>query len=174
MSLPYILLIIAAGLALLGIILFLLARLQRRKSGLPSFRVVYSDTGMWNKVEKPLYDASAGLTGKPDYLVKQNGAWIPIEVKSGGTPAQPREAHVMQLAAYCMLVERTTGKRPPFGMVHYPEQTFQVAYTPELEAQLLQQIEVIRKFERSTPDRSHEAKGRCHGCGYRGICDQKL
>ncbi len=174
MTLPYILLVAAACLSLLGFVLFLAARTQRRRSGLPSFKVVYADTGMWNRVEKPLYDARAGLTGKPDYLVKHKGAWIPVEVKSGGTPAQPREAHVLQLAAYCLLVERATGKRPPHGLVHYPEQTFQVAYTPEMEAQLIRQIELIRRHERSIPGRSHESKGRCAGCGYSEICDQKL
>ena len=41
----------------------------------------------WGKLERPLYDQALDLTGKPDYLVQQNGQIIPVEVKSGRRPA---------------------------------------------------------------------------------------
>jgi CRISPR-associated exonuclease Cas4 len=92
-----------------------LSRRQRRATGLPTGRVTYSDTGRWTKVEKPLYDPVSGLTGKPDYLVEENGFLIPVEVKSGRAPNLPHDSHIFQLAAYCLLVEATEGIRPPMA-----------------------------------------------------------
>lgn len=155
-------------------IFFLVGWLNRKRSGLPGLKVVYSDTGLWQRLEKPLYDPKAGLTGKPDYIVDLKGSWIPVEVKSGMAPASPREAHILQLAAYCMLIERTQDKRPPYGLVHYQNSTFEVSYSKELEQQLTDVLSQIRKCERSSPARSHQDAFRCKACGYRDLCDQKL
>ena len=104
----------------LGLILLLIAFIffwqsgrQRREAGLPGGRVIYTDTQGWNKVEKPLFNAALGLTGKPDYLIEQNGQIIPVEVKSGRAPNAPYDSHIYQLASYCLLVEKTYKKRPP-------------------------------------------------------------
>ena len=74
-----------AGLVILlaAFILFFISGRQRRASGLPGGRVIYTDTRAWGKVEKPLFDKDLGLTGKPDYLIEQNGKIIPVEVKTG-------------------------------------------------------------------------------------------
>jgi CRISPR-associated exonuclease Cas4 len=165
------------GLAILvvAILLFFISGQQRRASGLPGGRVVYSDTRAWGPVEKPLFDKDLGLTGKPDYLVEQAGKSIPVEVKTGRTPQAPYDSHIFQLAAYCLLVHRTTGKRPPYGIIHYPGRDFAVDYTSELENTLLDLIADMRIGEhRSEMDRSHEDAGRCRGCGFRDACDQRL
>ena len=109
-----------AGIALLILALILLWQSTRRQAqaGLPGGRMIYADTRAWGRVEKPLFAASLGLTGKPDYLVQSEGAIIPIEVKSGRPPAAPYDSHIFQLAAYCLLVEQTYGKRPPYGILH--------------------------------------------------------
>jgi CRISPR-associated exonuclease Cas4 len=155
--------------------LFILAGRQRRRTGLPGGRVVYADTRFWEAVEKPLYDAELGLTGKPDYLVEQDGRLIPVEVKSGRTPEAPFDSHIYQLAAYCLLVQKTTGKRPPHGILHYPRADFAVDYTPELEAALLALLaEMRRAGRRPTVKRSHSEAQRCRLCGFRKTCDEKL
>ncbi len=80
------------GLLLVGValVLFWLSARQRRASGLPAGKILYQDTGLWHKVEKPLFDPQLNLTGKPDYLVEQDGVWIPVEVKSRpAPPARP-------------------------------------------------------------------------------------
>ena len=61
----------------LALIFFWQSGKQRREAGLPSGRVIYSDTDGWGKVERPLYYQPLKLTGKPDYLVRQNGIVIP-------------------------------------------------------------------------------------------------
>ena len=169
-------LIVLAFLALAAA-LYLLWRASRsrRAAGLPRGRILYNDTGMWQRVEKPLYDAMLALTGKPDYLVEQDGQLIPVEVKSGYAPAEPRESHVLQLAAYCLLVDRAYRKRPPYGILKYRNRSFAVDYTPALEETLLELLAEMRRQERrGEAARSHEQAGRCAKCGYRGICDQRL
>ena len=162
-------------LLLFAFILFFISGRQRRGAGLPGGRVIYTDTRSWGKVEKPLFDRDLALTGKPDYLVEQNGKIIPVEVKTGRTPEAPYDSHIFQVAAYCLLVQKTYGKRPPHGIIHYPGRDLAVDYTSELENALLDLLAEMRRDEcRSEVQRSHEDAQRCRRCGFRQICDQKL
>lgn len=168
---------VTLAILLLGaaLIVLLISGRQRRSTGLPSGQVIYSDTDRWGKVEKPLYDPISGLTGKPDYLVEENGILIPVEVKSSRAPGLPYDSHVYQLAAYCLLVERTYSKRPPYGILRYRDRTFSIDYTPELEQELEELLEAIRTQERKgEANRSHQEPARCARCGYRSYCDQRL
>ena len=168
-------LIIGLLLLLVAFVLFFIAGRQRHASGLPGGRVIYTDTRAWGRVEKPLYDRDLGLTGKPDYLVEQNGRIIPVEVKTGHTPDAPYDSHIFQVAVYCLLVQKTYGKRPPHGIIHYPGRDFAVDYTPGLENALLDLIADIRRDEhRSDVPRSHEDPQRCRRCGFHTVCDQSL
>jgi CRISPR-associated exonuclease Cas4 len=165
-----------AGLLLvIALVLLWQARRQQSSAGLPTGQVIYSDTNRWGKVEKPLYDPVSGLTGKPDYLVEENGRLIPIEVKSSRAPTLPHDSHIFQLAAYCLLVERTYGKRPPYGILRYRDQTFSIPNTKELQDELEELLDVMRKQDkRGEAARSHEEPARCARCGYRGYCNQRL
>ena len=148
---------------------------QRRASGLPAGHVLYQDTGGGTRVEKPLYDPIAGLTGRPDYLVQENGVLIPVEVKSSRAPSLPYDSHVYQLAAYCLLVERTYGKRPPYGILRYRDRSFSIDYSPALESELENLLNAIRlQAQRGEADRSHQEPQRCSRCGFRSICNQRL
>ena len=84
----------------LGLLLLWLARRGRARSGLPQGRLIYTDTGGWNRLERPLFSREFLLTGKPDYLVADGSDVIPVEVKSSPAPAQPYPSHTLQLAAY--------------------------------------------------------------------------
>jgi CRISPR-associated exonuclease Cas4 len=168
-------LVAALILFVLAVFLLWISSRQRKQSGLPGGRIIYTDTRAWGEVEKPLYDAQLGLTGKPDYLVEQNGQIIPVEVKSGRAPDAPYDSHIFQVAAYCLLVQRGMGKRPPYGIIHYSDRDFAVDYTSELENRLLDTLAEIRRDEvRTSVARSHESAARCNRCGYRDLCDQKL
>ena len=166
---------IALVLFIVAVIFFVQASHQRREAGLPGGRVIYTDTRAWDKVEKPLFSNELGLTGKPDYLVEQNGKLIPVEVKTGRVPDAPYDSHIFQLAAYCLLVEKTYGKRPPYGIIHYSNRDFAVDYTSQLELALLDHLADMRRDElRKDVPRSHEDAARCRRCGFRKVCDQSL
>jgi CRISPR-associated exonuclease Cas4 len=159
---------------LLSVILFWISKQQRRNAGLPGGRVIYADTRAWGKpVEKPLYDAFLGLTGKPDYLVQDGDQVIPVEVKSTHVNDTPYDSHILQLAAYCMLVERCLGKRPQYGILHYPRRTFAIDFTPELESTVMRLLLEMQANRKDIP-RSHESPPRCARCGFRSVCDQAL
>jgi len=160
---------------LIALVFLWLSSRQRKGAGLPGGRIIYTDTRAWGEVEKPLYDPQLGLTGKPDYLVEQNGQILPVEVKSGRAPDAPYDSHIFQVAAYCLLVQRGLGKRPPYGIIHYTDRDFAVDYTPELESRLLDVLAEMRRDEvRTGVARSHEIPARCQRCGFRDLCDQKL
>jgi CRISPR-associated exonuclease Cas4 len=129
----------------------------------------------WRQCPDPLYSSSVNLSGKPDYLVKRLRYVLPVEVKSGLAPDEPYRSHVLQLAAYCLLVEQKYGRRPPYGLIHYDDRTFAVNYTRELESELLATIEWMRQDLRDgQADRSHNDLARCLACGYATYCDQRL
>src|SRR5215207_429761 len=162
---------IALVIFLLAVIFFWQSDRQRKSAGLPGGRVIYTDTRGWGKLEKPLFHQALGLTGKPDYLVQQNGQIIPVEVKSGHAPEAPYDSHIFQLASYCLLVEKTYGKRPPYGLIHYENRDFAIDYTPVLEAALIELLADMREDEvRREVDRSHEQPSRCKRCGFRNVC----
>jgi CRISPR-associated exonuclease Cas4 len=166
---------LALPILLLAFVLLFISGRQRHRLGLPGGRVIYTDTRSWGAIEKPLFDLQLALTGKPDYLVEKDGKFIPVEVKTGRTPAAPYDSHIFQVAVYCLLVQKTYGKRPPYGILHYPDRDFAVDYTPALESALLDLLVSIHRDEHR-PDvaRSHNDPQRCRACGYRSTCDQKL
>lgn len=166
---------LALALVIVAGILFWQARQKRQAIGLPAGRIIYSDTKRWGAVEQPIYDPELSLVGKPDYLVEQNGQLIPVEVKSSQVGQAPYDAHIYQLAAYCLLVHRHYGKRPAFGILHYTNHTFAIDYTPQLEQSILELLAEIHSLERKKQiQRSHENLQRCKACGFRTTCDQKL
>ena len=167
----------------LGITLILLASVAlfyalslRRQSGLPSGNVIYSDTETWFEQPEALFDKTLKLAGKPDYLVKgADGGIVPVEVKSSRAPSYPYEGHILQLAAYCRLVEVEFGRRPTHGIIKYQDKAFEVDYTADLEEDLLDIISYMRE-DLFAPDvgRSHDDHGRCIRCGQRSHCTDRL
>jgi CRISPR-associated exonuclease Cas4 len=172
---PSWLLLTGLGLLLASLLLVWGSRRLRLCTGLPVGRVVYSDMRTWRECPDALYAPSANLAGKPDYLVQRWNYVLPVEVKSTAAPSEPYPSHVLQLAAYCLLVEEHYGRRPPHGLIHYADRTFAVHYTPELEQELLNTIEWMREDIRDgRADRSHDDPARCHACSYAAYCDQQL
>lgn len=163
-------------LVLLALAVFWLANRQRKQTGLPGGRVVYTDVGKWQPTSQPLYDPNLNLAGKPDYIVFQDGTHVPIEVKSRRTPRQHYNSHIFQLATYCYLIEVTTGQTPQHGILHYPQETFEVKYTPELRASLLSLIEDMRTEAQHEEGVSlfHEHPARCARCSFLEICEAAM
>lgn len=167
--------VVALVLCLAAAALWVWARQRRAAAGLPGGQVVYVDTGAWQRNEKPLFSSTYQLTGKPDYLVREHQRIIPVEVKSRAAPAEPYLSHVMQLAAYCLLVEDVLGSPAPFGYVHYRDRTFKVEFTRALRAELLGLLADMRKAGRTAQvHRSHAQAGRCAHCGYQDACGEAL
>jgi CRISPR-associated exonuclease Cas4 len=100
---------------------------------------------------------------------------IPVEVKSGLAPDSPYAAHILQLAAYCLLVEEQEGKAPPYGILKYQDRAFEIEYSADLRNRLLSALQAMRQGLRAGElDRDHQQAARCQGCGYRAQCGQSL
>ena len=156
-----------------------LARRGQVATGLPAGRLVYADTTRWRPVERPLFSRVYLLTGRPDYLMQVGRDLIPVEVKSGHAPPEgPYSAHILQLAAYCLLVEETYERRPSYGVILYAaeaDQAFEIDYTAALEEELLVILDEMRQaLAEGDAPRDHDHFARCQACNYRGGCDQSL
>jgi CRISPR-associated exonuclease Cas4 len=115
------------------------------------------------------------LAGTPDYIVRTGQGLVPVEVKPGRTEDEPRESHLLQVLAYCLLIEEAEGKRPPHGLLRYSNNTFKVDYNKETRAYLISVLDEIRHAASMTEvDRNHAQPARCRACGYRPLCDQSL
>jgi CRISPR-associated exonuclease Cas4 len=168
-----VLIVLSAALLTIALWLALRARHGQQQSGLPQGRLVYADTGRWSAVAEPYYSPRYRLTGKPDYLVDGDDGMVPVEVKHTAAPVGGRayESHVMQLAAYCLLVEEAHGEAPPYGLIRYDDATVRIDYSADVRNRLLELLGDVRA-SRSQDDvgRTHRDAARCCACGVRHAC----
>ncbi len=157
---------------LIGFSLFVLG--WRGRTSLPRGRVTYVDSNSLERSPETLYDPMNDLAGRPDYIIHASHGVIPVEIKSAQAPDQPYEGHILQLAAYCQLIEATTGHRPSYGVISYRDQSFRIRYTTALQRALAVLLQEIRSMGEEIPQRSHNQVGRCRACGYRSTCEQAL
>jgi CRISPR-associated exonuclease Cas4 len=165
---------IGVALGLIALLLLIWGMRLRAQTGLPWAPVRYSDAG-WSAPEKPLLARSLGLVGKPDYVLEIHGSTIPVEVKPSRRATRPYDSDLMQLAAYCVLIEETSGMAPPYGLLRYAEQTFRLDYSPRLRADVLAILDEMRDLLlQSDVTRDHDDAHRCHACGFYTQCDDAI
>lgn len=166
---------IALLLLLIGLVLVFVAWRMRAHTGMPHGRVIYSDTGAWERNERSFFSHQHRLAGKPDYLVRTTAGIVPIEIKSGDAPPQPRPGHVLQLAAYCLLVEESFGEHVPMGIIRYDDKQFAIDHTPPLRQTLLGALADMRaRLDEGDAHRDHTDPHKCAACGVRHACDERL
>ncbi|MFN8483864.1 MAG: Dna2/Cas4 domain-containing protein [Anaerolineae bacterium] len=169
------LLLLAVLLLAAGVALLVLSRRARAATGLPEGRVIVSDTSGWKRMDAPLVSRRYGLVGKPDYIVEVGGQITPVEVKPNRRAETPYLSDVLQLAAYCLLIEDAWGKSPREGLLRYADRTFAVDWTPALRQVLIETLGDMRADMRApSVARDHDEAGRCAACGVREHCDQRL
>jgi CRISPR-associated exonuclease Cas4 len=116
-----------------------------------------------------------GLSGRPDYIIKVNDKIIPVEEKTGRTPRGPLFSHILQIAAYCLLIEDSTGKLPPYGIVKYPQHEHEIEYNEDLKKVLLEKLDEMRAIMKTgDAHRNHERPGKCKNCSRREVCPERL
>jgi CRISPR-associated exonuclease Cas4 len=144
----------------------LIRRREQRRAG----RLVQAD--LPRQPGMALRSARFRIAGRPDELrVVPDGRWIPVEIKSRSAPRNgPPASHRVQVAAYCLLVEETTGRSPPYGLLRYGDGgEYRLAWTPEVRSQLL---DLRRELDAPYDGRALPSPGRCGGCAWRRSCDR--
>ena len=143
-----------------------------RANGLVEGELMYSDL---DKPGDTLRSEKYDLSGRPDYIVRKDAEYIPVEVKTGRTPDTPHDSHIMQLGVYCILVEEKYGIRPTRGVLQYPERTFEVPFTNEFRDRVLETTLKMRWAEMTgAAHRTHNQPGKCRGCSRREACAERL
>ena len=110
-----------------------------------------------------------------DYLLRVGGATVPVEVKPRRRAAAPYAGDLLQLAAYCLLVEETTGVAPPYGILRYAQRSWRVPYDTAVRDGVLAALSALGRDARAADvARSHQEPRRCAACALRAACDQRL
>ncbi|MBN1677289.1 MAG: CRISPR-associated protein Cas4, partial [Candidatus Thermoplasmatota archaeon] len=116
-----------------------------------------------------------GLSGTPDYVIKVGDNIIPVEEKTGRTPKGPLFSHILQIAAYCLLIEEDTGKAPPYGLLKYPEHEHEIEYNQDLRNMLVDKLAEMRQaMKTKNVHRNHNRPGKCLHCSRRDVCPERL
>ena len=123
-----------------------------------------------------LVDGFTGLRGRPDQIVIVDGEFIPVEQKTGKIPKSPHKSHKMQLLAYLHLVESTTDRKPPYGVLRYgSENLHSIDWNDSNKHSLFSAIkEIQRLMTEGGAERNHNRKGKCESCSRRYACDSSL
>jgi CRISPR-associated exonuclease Cas4 len=116
-----------------------------------------------------------GLRGRPDYILTEGDLIVPVEVKTGRTPRGPLFSHIVQVAAYCLLVEERYGKAPPHGVIRYPEASHEIEYNEDLKKLLLGKLDEMRRaLAKGEAHRNHKRPAKCLHCSRRDVCPERL
>ncbi len=144
----------------------------KQKYKIQKGQIAYNDIG---ENVKPLFSKKYRIAGKPDYITKNNNSFIPVEFKSS-THFHPQKNHVMQLAAYCQLIEDNYNSFVPFGVLVYnSESEFKIRFNPKIRYDLENTIKKMRYDLRTEHiSLNHNDPNRCRACSMRKHCDKKI
>jgi CRISPR-associated exonuclease Cas4 len=113
------------------------------------------------------------LAGRPDYILEVDGELVPVEVKTGRVPRGPLFSHIIQLAAYCLLLEQE-GK-VSYGILRYGKVEHVIEFDQNLRVLLLTKLAEMRATMASgKAHRDHDRPGKCRSCSRRGACPERL
>lgn len=171
------LVLLVSALFTLALLVLLWAGRLRQESGVPQGKIAASDMygGLPGTPGKPLFSERFGLSGTPDYVVATREGPVPVEVKPGRGETKPHESHLLQVLAYCLLLEERDGKPPPYGLLRYSSETFRVDYNSETRAYLIEVLDEMRQAaEQREVHRNHQVAARCKACTYRDVCEEAL
>ena len=173
---------IGLGLLLLALALLLLRlnerRVQRerliaekqRALGLPEGKLVYEDA---DGLGEALTSRDYPLAGKPDYIVQlPDGRPVPVELKLNVHDASaPFSNHIVQVAAYCLLLEDYFEQPPTHGILRYADCDFTIDYTPALRKKVIRLLtEMAKCSEQQRPPLKSQVAKKCRPCTYKAIC----
>ncbi|HLG76885.1 MAG TPA: CRISPR-associated protein Cas4 [Ktedonobacteraceae bacterium] len=147
-----------------------LAEEKQKVLGLPAGELVYEDA---DGLGEPLSSSTHPLLGKPDYVVRlPDGRLVPIELKlSAQNVTAPYPNHVIQVAAYCLILEDYAEASPTHGIIRYADREFTVDYTPALRKKVLRYLdEMSRCSEQEPPPLAKQSAAKCRSCAFQPIC----
>jgi CRISPR-associated exonuclease Cas4 len=149
--------LIAVAALVVGLLLILSGRGIRQRRGLGEGRTLDLDS-------RNLYSRRYGLAGRPDRIIEGG---IPEEWKSA---RRVYDSHRAQMGVYFILLEETTGVRPPHGFIVLGSgERVKVENTDQLRAWVLNVADQIRAARRQVAEiiPVSQPPAKCRGCGVR-------
>ena len=151
--------------------MFFSVREEKESFGIPDGRIMYSDL---NVPAVPLFSKRSRLIGKPDYIVQKENHCIPVEIKSGGG-THPHESQVLQLAAYCQILEETSEVFVPEGILVYNNVLYTIPFDPKMRFELEFIMKTMRaSLQNGIVQRNHQDLARCNHCSMKRYCTNAL
>lgn len=146
----------------------------RMMHGIKKGKILYTDK--IDDTSDILVSEKYNISGRPDSILSLDDKYIPLELKTGRVPKGPYFSHILQIAAYCLLVEETYNKAPPHGIIKYSKNhEFKIDYTPELKSLLLEKVgEIQVAIDGKKVHRNHNRVGKCRYCSRRKKCPERL
>jgi CRISPR-associated exonuclease Cas4 len=140
---------------------------EKESLGIPDGKILYSDL---NVSAAPFFSKRFRIIGKPDYVVRKENYCIPVEVKSGEGP-HPHKSHILQLAAYCQILEDTFGVLVPDGILVYNNIKYTIPFDPKLRFELESVMKTMRaSLQNGAVQRNHQDLWRCQHCSMKHYC----
>ena len=143
---------------------------RRRALGLPEGELVYEDA---DGQGEPLWSSAYPLVGKPDYIVQlPDGRPVPVELKLNVHDATvPFSNHVVQVGAYCLILEDYFEQAPTHGILRYADREFTIDYTPALRKKVIKLLsEMERCSEQQPPPLAKQRVTKCRACAFQPTC----
>jgi CRISPR-associated exonuclease Cas4 len=164
-----VILALVAGALVLGVVSVVLLR----RFGVRG-RIVASDSVV-SRPSRVLRSARHGIAGKPDYLIEERGHIAPVELKPSRESDSPWLRDVVQLAAYCLLLEETEPRFAGYGYLRYANRTFRIDFTDRVRGELLRTIADMRAdlTADDVPPNHHDPR-RCARCMLVRACGRAL
>ncbi|MBU4070826.1 MAG: CRISPR-associated protein Cas4, partial [Candidatus Thermoplasmatota archaeon] len=135
--------------------------------------ITYIDTN--DRKPKLFFSEKYGLAGRPDYVLMVDEEHIPVEIKTGRVPKGPLFSHILQVAAYCILIEEEFGVPPSHGVIKYGNMESDIEYDSALKELVVSKLGEMRGLMKNgNVHRNHNKPGKCRNCSRRGICPEKL
>jgi CRISPR-associated exonuclease Cas4 len=113
------------------------------------------------------------LVGRPDAVRRLgDGRSVPIEIKRRTSPPRgPPTSHRVQVEAYLLLLEESTGLSPPYGVLRYSDGVeFRIPWTDVERSELL---DWRRAVDRPYRGEATPSPARCARCPWRNGCDAR-
>lgn len=126
--------------------------------------------------DKPrmLRSARYGIQGRPDFILQVEGEMVPVELKTGRTPRGPLFSHILQVGAYCLMLQEE-GAKVSHGILRYEGIEHEIEFDQQLSGLVVSKVAEMRRLQGTGEvHRNHNRPGKCLSCSRRDACPERL
>jgi CRISPR-associated exonuclease Cas4 len=83
----------------------------------------------------------------------------------------PYNNHIIQVGAYCLILEDYFEQPPTHGILRYADREFTIDYTPALRRKVIKLLaEMERCSEQQPPPLARQRAAKCRACAFQPVC----